>query len=270
VRTDQRTSDPSLEGKVALVTASTDGLGFACALRLAEAGCAVVVCGRRQDRVEGARAAIAERSRVAVVGVSTDLGRADDIDRLFRRTLQTLGRLDILVVNSGHVPYGGLESHSDETWQMAFELLLMSAVRLARLAVPVMRSQGGGDIVFLTSSVVKEPKPHLLLSSVMRTGVVALAKTLSRTLAGDNIRVNTVAPGYFNTGRIRARLDELRATYGLGPEEALRRVAGEIPQGRLGDSRELAELVTFLASRQTAFLTGATIVVDGGAGSSLL
>lgn len=267
---DRRATEPALEGKVALVTASTDGLGFACALRLAEAGCAVAVCGRREDRVEAARAAIAERSGKAVVGVAADLRHADDIDRLFRRTLQALERLDILVVNSGHVPYGGLESHPDETWQEAFELLLMSAVRLARLAVPVMRSQGGGDIVFLTSSVVKEPKPHLLLSSVMRTGVAALAKTLSRTLAPDNIRVNTVAPGYFDTGRIRARLEELRTTQGLGSEEALRRVAGEIPQGRPGDPRELAELVAFLVSRRTAFLTGATIVVDGGASSALL
>jgi 3-oxoacyl-[acyl-carrier protein] reductase len=267
---DQRATDPALEGKAALVTASTDGLGFACALRLAEAGCAVVVCGRREDRLEAARAAIAERSGKAVVGVSADLRRADDINRLFQRTLLALGRLDILVVNSGHVPYGGLESHPDETWQEAFELLLMSAVRLARLAVPVMRSQGGGDIVFVTSSVVKEPKPHLLLSSVMRTGVVALAKTLSRTLASDNIRVNTVAPGYFDTGRIRTRLEELRTTQGLRSEEALRRVAGEIPQGRLGDPRELAELVAFLVSRRTAFLTGATIVVDGGASSTLL
>lgn len=263
--------DLGLQGKTALVTAASEGLGLACALRLAEAGCRVAICGRRADALDRARAEIERRAGVAeACGVPADLTNQEAIERCVDAVGERFGRLDILVVNTGHIAYGGLEDLSEEHWHEAFELILMSAVRLSRLVVPRMRSQGGGDIVFITSAVVREPSPHLLLSNVMRVGVAALAKTLSRELAPHNIRVNVVAPGYFDTGRVRKRIDEMAARDGTPREAAARHIAGDTPMGRIGRAEELAELVAFLASRRSGFLTGATIQIDGGSGRALL
>ena len=177
--------------------------------------------------------------------------------------LSALNAIDILVVNSGHIPYGGIDTLSDDDWYSAFDLLVMSAVRLVRAVIPSMRERGGGAIVFVGSSSVRNPPPHLLLSSVMRLGVAGLAKTLARSLAPENIRVNVVAPGYFETGRVRARIAENVRT-GTSPEEARRTIAGDQPMGRLGNADELAELVLFLVGNRAPFLTGSHIPIDGG------
>lgn len=263
-------ADLGLQGKAALVTAASEGLGFACAVRLARAGCRVGICGRRADVLDRARMEIERRAGADVLAMPADLAQREAIERCVDAVAGRFGRLDILVANTGHIAYGGLEELVEEQWRHAFDLILMSAVRLSRLVVPRMRTQGGGDIVFITSAVVREPAPHLLLSNVMRVGVAALAKTLSRAFAADNIRVNVVAPGYFDTGRVRKRIDEMAARDGTSREAAARRIAGEIPMGRIGRADELAELVAFLASRRSEFLTGATIHVDGGSSRALL
>jgi len=224
----------------------------------------VAICGRRPSVLEHARGEIEQRTGAEVCAVPTDLTRPDQIEAFVAEVRRRFARLDVLVVNTGHIAYGGLEELSEERWYEAFELILMSAVRLSRLAVPLMRAQGRGDIVFITSGVVREPSPHLLLSNVMRVGVTALAKTLSSELAPHNIHVNTIAPGYFDTGRVRRRIDEVVEREQVPREVAVRKVAGDIPIGRIGTADELAELVTFLASRRAAFLTGATIQIDGG------
>jgi 3-oxoacyl-[acyl-carrier protein] reductase len=262
--------DPHLRGKAALVTAASEGLGFACALRLAEAGCRVAICGRRPDILERARSEIARRAGAEVCAVPADLTRPEQIEMFVAEARRQFARLDVLVVNTGHIAYGELEDLEEDRWYEAFELIVMSAARLSRMVVPVMRAQGAGDIVFITSAVVREPSPHLLLSNVMRVGVVALAKTLSRTLAPQNIRVNTIAPGYFDTGRVRHRIDEVMERERVPRESATRQVAGDIPAGRIGRAEELAELVTFIASRRAAFITGATIQIDGGSSRGLL
>lgn len=259
-----------LQGKAAMVTAASEGLGYACAHRLAEEGCRLVISGRREAALEAAAQVIREAAGGEAWAVPGDLSSLKDIERLVSEGFERLGRLDILVVNSGHVPYGGLEELTEEDWYEAFHLLLLSYIRLTRLIVPRMRSQGAGDIVFITSSVVREPSATLLLSSVFRVGVVALARSLSRTLAGDNIRVNVVAPGYFDSGRVRRRMMELVDREGLSREAAVQRVAGEIPQRRVGEPTELADLVTFLVSRRSRFLTGAVIQIDGGKARGLL
>jgi 3-oxoacyl-[acyl-carrier protein] reductase len=264
-----RSSDLGLQGKAALVTAASEGLGLACALRLAEAGCRVAICGRRPEALDRACEDIERRAGVDVFGVPADLTNPAAIERCVGLVGERFGRLDVLIVNTGHIAYGGLEDLSEEHWHEAFELILMSAVRLSRLVVPRMRAQGAGDIVFITSAVVREPSPRLLLSNVMRVGVAALAKTLSRDLAPHNIRVNVVAPGYFDTGRVRKRIDETAEREGTPREAAARHIAGDTPIGRIGRAEELAELVAFLASRRSAFLTGATIQIDGGSSRAL-
>ncbi|HLJ20174.1 MAG TPA: SDR family oxidoreductase, partial [Stellaceae bacterium] len=178
--------------------------------------------------------------------------------------------IDILVINSGHSPYGGLDELSEPQWYEAFELLLLSAVRLARLVLPSMRANKQGDIVFLGSSSVREPPPHHLLSTVMRLGVAGFAKTLSREVARDNIRVNHISPGYFDTGRIRDRIDSLAKEKSISRAEATAQVTGALPLGRIGTAEELAELVAFVVSRRAGFLVGSNITIDGGSGRSPL
>ena len=216
------------------------------------------------------RAEIERRTERPVTAIPADLTKPEQIDALFQEVPRRLRRLDVLVANpGGHVPYGGLEDLAEEQWYQAFELLLMSAVRLSRLAVPLMRAQGAGDIVFITSSTVREPPQHLLLSNALQAGVTGFAKTLSRSLASYNIRVNVVAPGYFDTGRVRRRIDGIVEREHVPRQSAALQVAGDVPLGRIGTAGELAELVTFLVSRRAGFLTGATIQIDGGSSHSL-
>ena len=160
--------------------------------------------------------------------------------------------------------YGTVEDLDDAAWYEALELVLMSAVRLTRLAVPHMRSRMAGDIVFVTAAGMKEPSAHLVLSNAFRAAITSMAKTLSRAVAADNIRVNVLAPGNFDTGRVRRRIDEMAARENIAREEAVRAIAGDLPIGRIGNADEFGELVAFLVSRKAAFLAGSTIVMDGG------
>jgi 3-oxoacyl-[acyl-carrier protein] reductase len=222
-----------------------------------------VICGRRPDVLEDARSKLASAGHT-VLAVPADLTRAAELEALVARIVAQFGRIDILVVNSGHVDYGGLEDLTDAQWQGAYDLVLMSVVRLTRASIPPMRANKGGDIVILGSATVKEPPPNLILSSVMRLGGVGLAKTLSRSLAPDNIRVNVVAPGYFDTGRIKKRVRALMEEKGMTHERASAEVSGGLPAGRIGSAEELAELVAFVASRKAGFMTGSMITIDGG------
>lgn len=262
--------DLGLSGKTALVTASSEGLGFACAARLAEAGCSVAICGRREAQLSAARERLAQCGASNVHAISADLTDARSLEHLVAEVLRHFARLDILVINSGHSAYGSLDELAEEQWYHAFELLLMSAVRLTRLVLPAMRANKAGDIIFLGSSSVREPPPHLLLSTVMRLGVAGFAKTLSREVARDNIRVNLISPGYFDTGRINVRISELSKEAGLSTADATARVTGDLPAGRVGSAEELAELVAFVASRKVGFLIGSNIVIDGGASRGFL
>jgi 3-oxoacyl-[acyl-carrier protein] reductase len=257
--------DLELNGKIALVTAATEGLGLACAVRLARAGCSVAICGRREQALAAAGAKLSAVNSSGVLTMRADIADRQSVEQLVGKVRERFGRIDILVVNSGHVAYGSVEDLSEDQWNEAYQLLLMSAVRLTRLVIPIMRANAGGDIVFLSSATVREPPPHLLLSTVMRLGVLGLSKTLARALAPENIRVNLVAPGYFHTGRVRERIDTLMKIEGLSREAATARIAGNIPAGRIGTAEEFAELVAFVASRKAGFMIGNTIAIDGAA-----
>ncbi len=256
--------DLGLQDHVALITAASEGLGFACALKLANAGCHVAICGRREELLEKAKKTIASETKAEVLAVKADLVEGKDLKALVSTVQQRFNRIDILVGNSGHIPYGSLFEITENDWYHAFDLLLMSMVRLSRLVIPLMKAQKKGDIVFLTSSVVKEPAPHLLLSNVFRVGVVGLAKSLSQRFAADNIRVNAVTMGYFDTGRIQKRVDDLVKQKGIPRKDAAREIAGDIPLGRIGSAEECGDLVAFLVSRRSEFMTGSTIQIDGG------
>jgi 3-oxoacyl-[acyl-carrier protein] reductase len=260
--------DLGLAGRRALITAASKGLGLACADRLAREGCAVAISARGGADLEQARIKLARHGRT-VAALEADLGSGEDIERMFAAAKLSLGGLDILIFNTGHLPYGGLEQLSDVDLFGAFDITILAATRLVRLALPEMRKSGAGAIVFINSSTTREPSPHLLSSNVMRAGVAGLAKTLSRSLASEAIRVNVAAPGYFDSGRVAQRIRETAESNAIGAAAAMREIAGDVPLGRIGAPSELADLVAFLASPRAAFITGATVTADGGASHSL-
>lgn len=255
--------DLGLRGKVALVPASSQGLGKAVALAFAREGARVAVCSRRLDAVE-ATAEEARRLGAEVLALAADLTRAEDIATLVQRTVEHFGGIDILVTNAGGPPAGRFDDFDDAAWQAGYELTLLSAIRLIRAALPSMRQRGGGVIITMTSSSIKQPIPNLILSNVFRAGVAALAKTLAEELAPDNIRVNNVVPGRIATERV-AQLDQANAArLGVDVETVRQSMLAQIPLHRYGEPEEFADAVVFLASERASYITGATLQVDGG------
>lgn len=262
--------DLGLTGKVALVTAASKGLGWASALALAQEGARIALAARNQETLERAAAEIRQQCGQEVLAIPTDLHQSAAITSLVEETVKTLGGIDILVNNAGGPPAGTFETLSDEQWEAAFNLTLLSAVRLIRAVLPSMKQRRGGRIVHIVSTSVKQPIAGLLLSNAIRPGVIGLAKTLSLELAPYQITVNNVCPGRILTDRLRHLNVEPRIAQGQTEEEALQDLARDIPLGRIGQPGELGALVAFLASQQAAYITGTTLQVDGGLVQSLL
>lgn len=255
----------------ALITGGTAGLGFATAQALAGDGFDIVLTGRDNARAERAvTKLVKDFPNVCVHALISDLEDPEQTRNLFVRAEALAGPIDCLIVNSGHMPYGAIETLSDGEWYDAFEILLMSAVRLSRSALCAMRSRRFGDVVFITGAEFREPSEHLILAGTFRAGIANMAKNLSRIAAADNVRINTVAPGYFYSGRVRQRVNAIAEELNLRRDQAIRLVAGENPMGRAGDPEELGALISFLVGRKAAFLNGAVITVDGGKGASFI
>ncbi len=263
--------DLGLRDKVAIVLAASKGIGRASATALAGEGARVTIGARGAQMLEKTAQEIQHSTGSRVLAVPTDVTKPQDVEAIVTATLREFGRIDILVNNAGGPPAGKFESFGDSQWQSAFELNLLSTVRLVRLVIPHMRKTGNGRIINIVSTSVKEPIDGLLLSNSIRSGVIGLAKTLSVELAPDNITVNNVCPGRIFTDRLRQiyRLNE-RVQQGEHQESILSEMARGIPMGRVGKPEELASLVAFLASQQAAYITGTTIQVDGGLVRSLL
>uniref|UniRef100_A0A831X7Y5 SDR family oxidoreductase n=1 Tax=Thermorudis peleae TaxID=1382356 RepID=A0A831X7Y5_9BACT len=255
--------DLGLRSKVALVPAASQGLGKAVALAFAREGARLAVCSRRLDAIE-ATAEEARRLGAEVLALAADLTRAEDIANLVQRTVDQFGGIDILITNAGGPPAGRFDDFDDAAWQAGYELTLLSAIRLIRAALPSMRQRGGGVIITMTSSSIKQPISNLILSNVFRAGVAALAKTLADELAPDNIRVNNVVPGRIATERV-AQLDQANAArLGVDVETVRQSMLAQIPLRRYGEPEEFADAVVFLASDRASYITGATLQVDGG------
>lgn len=256
--------DLGLKGKVAMVAGASRGLGYAVARGLAAEGVSVSISSRSAAAVAEAARRIGAETGQPTLGTAVDVRKAADLSAWYAQTIQTFGGVDLLFVNAGGPPAGTALSFDDAAWTDAFELLLLSAVRMARLAVPSMRARGGGAIVVSTSSAVKEPIPNLALSNVVRSSVAALSKTLSNELAPDRIRVNHLVPGRINTDRVR-ELDTIRGkATGSSAEDMRAAFSKTIPLGRYGEADEFASAAVFLFSASARYITGASLQVDGG------
>lgn len=256
--------DLGLKGKVALVAGASQGMGRAAALGFAREGAKVSICARGEAQLKEAAEMIRRETGGDVLALVADMTRLEDIQKLVAKTVERFGRLDVVVTNAGGPPPGEFMKFTDEDWEKAFHLSFMSALRLAREAVPHMRKVGGGRVVNITSYSVKEPIAGLVLSNAIRSAVIGLAKTLSRELAKDNILVNNICPGRIDTERTR-KLNQARAERLKRPvEEINREMAAEIPLGRYGTAEEMADLIVFLASGRASYITGTTIQIDGG------
>ena len=245
--------DLGLKDRRALVTAASKGLGRACAAALASEGASVFISSRDPASIEAAGAAIK-----AAGWAAGDVSR--EPESLVDKARDKLGGLDILVVNAGGPPPGTFESTPLESWEPAFELTLMSAVRLVKAALPDLKRSDQGRIVFITSVSVRQPIPYLVLSNSLRAAVTGLSKSLSRELAPDRITVNCLAPDTILTDRTR----QLAASAGGNLDEELERRAASTPMGRYGSPEEFAAACAFLCSKQAGYITGQTIGIDGG------
>jgi 3-oxoacyl-[acyl-carrier protein] reductase len=258
--------DLGLKGKVAMVAGASRGLGFAVAQSLAREGARISIASRDENAIRAA----AGRIGGEVVAVPVDVKSAAAIQQWAAETQRTFGGIDLLFTNAGGPPAGSALSFDDAAWQDALELLLFSTLRMVRAAIASMQARGGGAILMSTSSSVKEPIPAIGLSTVVRASVSALAKTLALELAPSRIRVNQIVPGRVDTDRLR-QLDEIAAKkQSISSQQAREKAIASIPLGRYGDPDEFGRVAAFLLSDAAAYMTGATVQVDGGMIRSVL
>ncbi|MDD9147625.1 SDR family oxidoreductase [Sporolactobacillus sp. CQH2019] len=257
--------DLGLKGKRALILASSKGLGRAIAGQLVSEGAEVILSSRSADHLKKTAEELNRLSEGAsVTYFPADVSKKDDLDALSEFAGLHFGRLDILVNNAGGPPSGAFLSLTDEDWQKAFELNLLSYIRTIRFAVPLMEKSGGGRIINIASSSIKKPIDGLVLSNTFRLGIVGLTKTLAGELADKNILVNTLAPGRIATDRV-AELDRRTSERtGVAVQDVRTQSEAEIPLGRYGRPEEFARAAAFLASDACSYVTGESLLVDGG------
>ena len=262
--------DLGLTGRVAVIGGGSKGLGRACADSLAQEGAKLAICSRNPQELEVAASEIRAATGAEVMGVPGDLSRLEDIQHLIQTTVDHYGRLDIVVANSGGPPSGRATDTDEETWSRSFDMALSFFIRMGREATPHMRQQKWGRVVNILASTVYQPIDNLVTSGVTRLGAVAYAKSLADEVGRDNVLVNNVAPGFLMTERMRHIFETRSEDTGQDLETVLEAGASRIPVGRFGRPEELGDFVTYLCSDKNTYVTGATILIDGGVVRSVM
>jgi len=262
--------DLGITGRVALVAASSKGLGRAVAEELAREGTSLVLCARGEAALRATAEAIATKTGVPVHAVAADVGKSGEAERVAREGIARFGRIDILLTNSGGPPPGSFESLTREAWDSATALVLASVVEFCRVVLPGMKERRWGRILNVTSIAAKQPVDNLMLSNSLRAAVIGFGRTLANEAAPFGVTVNNLLPGFTRTERM-VELSEVTAhKEGITAEQALARFTAAVPMGRMGEPREFAALAAFLASERASYITGQSMAVDGGWIRSLL
>jgi len=262
--------DLEIKGKVAIIGGASKGLGRACADVLAEEGARITICSRTKEDLEQAAAEIRDTYDAEVMVFAGDLDKNEVIQDLINQTVSHYGQLDIMVNNSGGPPLARSVNATEEQWETAVQRSLFFFARMSREAIPHLKKQGTGRIVNILASTVYQPIPNLALSGATRMGVVAFAKSLADEVGRDGILVNNVCPGSILSERMLSNVTSRAQELNISVEEALEQRAVETAVGRIGEPRELANLVAFLSSSKSSYVTGTTILVDGGLVRSVL
>jgi 3-oxoacyl-[acyl-carrier protein] reductase len=256
--------DLGLKGKVALIAGGSQGLGRAVALEMAREGAKVAICALDDPSLPESAQIIKKTTGVDIYTIPADVSKEEEARTFVRKSIEHYGTVDILVNNAGGPPSMTFLEIDDSLWYQGFRLNLLSTIVMTREAVPVMKAKRWGRIINMTSIAVKQPIDGLILSNTVRSGVIGFAKSLSNELAPFNITVNSVCPGYTMTDRVRNLSKVVAQKQGATPEAVIKKWESEIPMGRIGTPEEFAALVTFLASEQAGYITGAAIQIDGG------
>ena len=255
--------DLRIKGRIAVVTAGSQGLGKATALRLAQEGANVAICARGEEALRTAVKEI-ESAGGSAMGQSVDLLDANSISAFANSVSEELGAADILINNAGGPPPGKFDEVTNDDWDKAYKLTLMSAVNATRAFLPAMREKKWGRIINIASYSIKQPIPQLLLSNSMRMGVLGWAKSISLDLAAEGITVNTVCPGWVSTDRVGDIVAAQAKIRDISEDDVMQEIIGQIPAGRMGTPEEIGDLVAFLASDLAGYITGVAIQADGG------
>jgi 3-oxoacyl-[acyl-carrier protein] reductase len=253
-----------LNNRIAMIAAASKGLGKACALALAKEGCRISICARGGETLEKARAEIAGHAPKDTLAVTVDVASAADLENWYQQTVERFGQVDILVTNTGGPPVKRFQELTDDQWQAGVESTLMNVVRLSRLVIPGMQSRRWGRIIHLTSLVAKQPVDELTISSTLRAGLSGLTKTMANQLGPDNITVNAILTGHILTDRQYAIAEARIKERGITQEQYFAQAAAEIPLRRLGEPREIGDVVAFLSSERASYISGVSLQVDGG------
>ena len=256
--------DFQIKNKTAIVCASSQGLGKAAALELASEGVNLVISSRNEETLLSVKKEIETSTNAKIVSVVADLNKPKDIDNLYAKANSELGPIDILINNAGGPPPSNFDSLNDEDWLKAFNLTMMSSIRLSKLVLPDMKERNWGRIINISSVSVKTPVPGLFLSNSLRMGVLGWSKALSDEVAPKGITVNSVCPGSTRTARITNIFQSQSEAMDKTIEEIESNAAANIPMLRIGEPKELAALIAFLASERASYMTGLAIQVDGG------
>lgn len=262
--------DLGIKDRVAIVAASSKGLGRATALGLAKEGVKLTICARDRDTLFKTADNIIAETSAEVLPIVCDVSKTDEINNVVNETIKKYDKVDILINNAGGPPTGKFLDFSLEDWQRAIELNLFSTITFSNKVIPYMKENKWGRIVNITSYAVKQPVTGLLLSNTVRAGVVGLAKTLSNEFGSDNILVNNICPGRIFTDRITFLANDRAEKEGKSFDEIISAMGSDVPVGRIGRPEELADLAVFLASERASYITGTTIQVDGGLTKGLL